>query len=148
MQATRYFSLIFGMVYVLIGIIGFIPGLHTMPPAGAPHLDQSADYSYLFGLFPINAVHNAVHIVVGLAGLAAYPRFSVARMYCILLFLVFGVLTFIGFLPALDTLGGLIPLFSGDTWLHAGTSLLGALFAYVIPESTSEEPVHAAVPAH
>lgn len=144
MQGTRYFSLIFGMVYLLVGIVGFIPGLHTTPPAGTPHLDQMAGYGYLFGLFPINAWHNVVHIVVGLAGLVAYARFSLARAYCILLFLVFGVLTFMGFLPQLDTTWGLIPLFSGDTRLHAATSLAGAFFAFVAPEPTTMEPAPAA----
>jgi hypothetical protein len=144
MQGTRYFSLLFGMVYLLVGIVGFIPGLHTTPPPGAPHLDQTADYGYLFGLFPINAWHNVVHFVVGLAGLVAYARFSLARAYCILLFLVFGALTFMGFIPQLDTVGGLIPLFSGDTWLHAATSLAGALFAFVAPEPTTMEPAPAA----
>jgi Domain of unknown function (DUF4383) len=144
MHGTRYFSLLFGMVYLLLGIVGFIPGLHTTPPAGAPHLDQTASYGYLFGLFPVNAWHNVLYILVGLAGLAAYPRFSLARGYCVLLFLVFGLLTSMGFIPQLDTVGGWIPLFSGDTWLHAATSLAGAFFAFVVPEPTTMEPAPAA----
>jgi hypothetical protein len=144
MHGTRYFALLFGMVYVVIGIVGFIPGLHTMAPASAPHMDQTASYGYLFGLFPINALHNALHIVVGLAGIAAFPRFSLARAYCILVFLLFGLLTVMGFIPQLDTAWGWVPLFSGDTWLHAATSISGAFFAFVVPEPTTMEPA----PAH
>lgn len=143
MQGTRYFTLLFGMFYVLVGIAGFIPGLNTAPPVGAPHLDQTASYGYLFGLFPINAWHNVVHILVGVAGLAAFPRFSLARGYCVWVFLVFGLLTFMGFIPQLDTVGGLIPLFSGDTWLNAATSVAGAFFAFVIPEPTRMDPAPA-----
>ena len=144
MHGTRYFALFFGMIYVVIGIVGFIPGLHTMAPASAPHMDQTASYGYLFGLFPINALHNALHIVVGLAGIAAFPRFSLARSYCILVFLLFGLLTVMGFIPQLDTAWGWVPLFSGDTWLHAATSISGAFFAFVVPEPTTMEPA----PAH
>lgn len=144
MHGTRYFALFFGMIYVVIGIVGFIPGLHTMAPASAPHMDQTASYGYLLGLFPINALHNALHIVVGLAGIAAFPRFSLARAYCILVFLLFGLLTVMGFIPQLDTALGWVPLFSGDTWLHAATSISGAFFAFVVPEPTTMEPA----PAH
>jgi uncharacterized membrane protein YuzA (DUF378 family) len=144
MQETRYFSLLVGVIYLLIGIAGFISGLHTTPPPGAPHLDQNADYGYLFGLFPINVWANVLHIVVGLAGLAAFPRASLARGYCILLFLGFGALTFMGFMPQANTANGWIPLFSGDTWLDAATSLAGAFFAYVMPEPTTMEPAPAA----
>lgn len=140
MQETRYFSLLVGLVYLVLGIAGFIPGLHTTPPSGAPHLDQHTDYGYLFGLFPINVWANVFHIVVGLAGLAAFPRFSLARGYCILLFLGFGGLTVLGFMPQVNTAGGWLPLFSGDTWLDAATSLLCGLFAYVLPEPTTMEP--------
>jgi hypothetical protein len=144
MHGTRYFALFFGMTYVVIGIVGFIPGFHTMAPAGAPHMDQTASYGYLFGLFPVNALHNVFHIVVGLAGMAVYPRFSLARAYCIVVFLLFGLLTFMGFMPQLDTTWGWIPLFSGDAWLHAATSIAAGFFAFVVPEPTTTEPAAAA----
>jgi hypothetical protein len=144
MQATRYFVLLFGVVYVILGIISFIPGLRTAPPPGAPHLQVTASYGYLFGLFPVNAIANVFRIVLGVAGLVAYLRFAWARMYCILVFYLFGILTVFGFLPTLDTLGGYAPLFSGDTWANAVTALVAALFGYVVPEPTHVEPA----PAH
>ena len=143
MHGTRYFALLFGLIYLVIGIVGFIPGLHTTAPAGAPHMDQTAGYGYLFGLFPINALANVFHIVIGLIGIACFPWFSAARGYCILVFLLFGVLTFMGFIPQLDTMGGWVPLFSGDTWVHAVSSLAGALFAFVVPEPSTMEPAPA-----
>jgi hypothetical protein len=148
MQLTRYFALIFGIVYLLIGAVGFIPGMHTMAPMTAPHMDQTSDYGYLFGYFPINALHDVVHVLVGLGGLLAFVRFSWARIYCILLFLIFGILTVMGFIPTLDTTWGWIPLFSGDTWLHAGTSLLGAIFGFVVPEPVHVDPAPAPAAHH
>lgn len=144
MQQTRYFSLLLGVVYLLIGIIGFIPGLYTTPPVDAPHVDVTAGYGYLFGIFPVNVLLNIVHILIGLAGVAAGARFSWARTYCALSFLVFGLLSLMGFMPTVNTAGGYAPLFSGDTWLHAATAVAAALFAFVVPESTNVEPA----PAH
>lgn len=149
MQATRYFSLLFGAVFLVLGIVGFIPAFHTTPPPGAPHLAQSASYGYLFGVFPINAWHNVINIVVGLAGMVAGASFSLARGYCVLIFFLFGVLAIMGFLPEANTFWGWVPLFSGDTWLHAAASLAAGLVGYVAAEPASVEPAPLpATPAH
>ncbi len=46
---TRYFALIVGIVYLLVGIIGFIPGIVQPPAAGDPALAISAGYGRLLG---------------------------------------------------------------------------------------------------
>lgn len=141
---TRYFALAFGVVYLIVGIVGFIPALYTAPPAGAPHVDATAAYGYLFGIFPVNALHDVLHIVVGLAGIVCYRRLRASQFYGRFLFLAFGLLTVAGFISSTDTLGGLIPLFSGDTWLHAGTAILGAIFGWVTDvDETQPQPVAA-----
>lgn len=141
---TRYFALGIGIVYLLVGIVAFIPVLYTSPPAGAPTLHATAGYGYLLGLFPVNALHNVVHILIGIAGIAASARIASARYYSQVLFLVYGFLAIIGFLPQLDTLFGWVPIFSGDTWLHAATAIVASYFGWVALESTAVEPA----PAH
>jgi hypothetical protein len=143
---TRLFALALGLLYVILGIAGFIPALRTTPPATAPHIDVTASYGYLFGVFPVNILANLLNILVGFSGIIAGARLVLARYYCQFLFLVFGLLTFIGFLPTIDTVWGLMPVLSGDTWLHAGTAVAAAYFGFVAPESTSVEP--ALVSAH
>jgi hypothetical protein len=139
---TRLFALAIGLFYVLFGIAGFIPGLRSAPPAGAPHLDLTASYGYLFGTFPVNALENAIHILLGVCGVIVSARLVLARYYCQFLFLLFGAATFMGFLPTLNTVWGLMPLWSSETWLHAGTAIAAAFFGWVAPESTHVEPVH------
>ena len=136
---TRVFTLALGVVYLVFGIIGFIPALYTHPPASAPHLDISGGYGYLFGLFPVNVVHDIFNIVVGLGALAAAARETSAAAYCRFLFPVFGILTFLGFVPHADALWGLAPILTNDTWLDAGTALLVAYFGYVAPAPTHVE---------
>src|SRR5947208_13851461 len=116
---ARYFALGFGIVYTLVGILGFIPALYTTPAANAPHVDATAAYGQLLGLFPVNALHDVVHILIGLAGIAAYFTFRSALYYARTLFVVFGLLTIFGFMPQANTFWGLIPLYNNDVWLHA-----------------------------
>jgi membrane associated rhomboid family serine protease len=141
---TRYFALAFGIVYVIVGIVGLIPAFYTTPPAGAPHVDVTGAYGYLFGIFPVNWLHDAVHILTGLAGIICSARLRPAVYYSRVLFLVFGLLTVLGFMPQADTLWGLVPIFGNDTWLHAATSIAGAFFGWVATPTEDEE----LVPAH
>lgn len=134
---TRYWSLLVGVVYLVVGIVGFIPALYTSPPASPP-VAVTAGYGLLFGLFPINVLHNIFHILTGLIGIACFARFGAAQVYSRLLFLVYGLLTIAGFMPQGDTLFGIIPLFGNDIWLHAITALASAYFGWVAEERTAE----------
>ena len=52
---TRYFALVLGIVYAAIGLLGFVPGLRTPPPAGAPELAVAGGYG-LINMFLDNFV--------------------------------------------------------------------------------------------
>jgi hypothetical protein len=127
---TRYFALIVGIVYVLIGILGFLPGLTTPPPPAAPDLAVDAGYGYLLGLFPINVLHNLVHLGVGVLGLVGYSSFSRARTFARGLAVFYGLLAIMGLIPFLRTTFGLIPIFGHDIWLHAVTAIAAAYFGF------------------
>lgn len=137
---TRFFSLGIGIVYILVGIVAFVPALYTSVPAGTPHLDVTGSYGYLLGLFPVNYLHDIVHILVGVGGIAAAARLATARFYCQTLFLVYGALTIAGFLPELNTLWGHLPLYGNDTWLHAGSALVAGYFGFVAGEEQHLAP--------
>ena len=130
---TRYFALVIGIVYVLIGLLGFLPGVVAAPPTGAPSLAVDAGYGYLLSLFPINILHNIVHLVIGLLGLVSYRRFSDARLFARGLAIFYGLLAIMGFVPVLRTTFGLIPIFGHDIWLHAVSALAAAYFGWMAP---------------
>lgn len=129
-MATRYFALIAGIVYALVGIAGFVPGLLTSPPAGAPGVTVDSFYGYLFGLFPVNVLHNLVHLGLGIWGIVAYGGYLASRNYAASLAVIFGVLTIMGLVPGLNTTFGLIPIFGHDIWLHAITAIVAAYFGF------------------
>jgi hypothetical protein len=72
-MTTRTFSLVVGIVFLLVGLLGFIDALKSLPPTDAPTLSVSAGYGYLFGLFPVNILHNFVHLGIGVWGLTSFP---------------------------------------------------------------------------
>lgn len=127
---TRYFALVVGIIYLLIGLMGFIPGMVTGIHAQDPALAVDAGYGYLLGLFPINVLHNIVHLVVGGLGIAAYRSFDNARMYARGLAIFYGLLAVMGLIPGLNTTLGLIPIFGHDIWLHALTAAVAVYFGW------------------
>ena len=66
---TRRFALVVGIIYLVIGIAGFIPGL--VQGQDYPDLAVDAGSGALLGLFPVNVVHHLVHLLVGVLGIAA-----------------------------------------------------------------------------
>lgn len=132
-MGARYFALISGIIYVLIGIFGFIPGMVATPGTGGPEVIVDAGYGYLLEAFPINILHNLVHLGVGIWGLVAYRSYVQSRTYARGLAIFYGVLAVMGLLPVLNTVFGLIPIFGNDVWLHAVTAAIAAYFGFKTP---------------
>lgn len=130
MNVTR-FALIFGIAYLLAGIGGFIPPLLQAPAPGDPGLAIETLHGRLLGLFPVNLMHNFVHLAIGIWGLAAARSHGASVTYARGLTILYGVLAVMGFIPGLNTMFGLAPLHSHDIWLHAGTALIAAYFGFI-----------------
>ena len=138
-MSTRRFALIIGVVFLLAGIAGFIPALVHPPHAGAPDVSVHSGHGYLLGLFPVNVLHNIVHLLIGVGGIATYGSFSAARMFSRILAIFYGLLAIMGLIPALNTTFGLIPIHGHDVWLHAVTAVLAAYFGWFAVERHSVE---------
>jgi hypothetical protein len=126
----RYFALVYGAVFLLVGVAGFVPLLLT--PSATP-----AATGLLFGLFPVNALHNLVHVAFGIWGLLAFRGFGAARVYARTVAVVYAVFVVMGLIPVLNTVWGLVPLYGHDIWLHAVLAAVAAWFGW--------KPVRAAV---
>lgn len=57
-MGARYFALISGIVFLLIGIFGFIPGMVATPGTAGPAVAVKAGYGYLLETFAINVQGN------------------------------------------------------------------------------------------
>jgi hypothetical protein len=128
---TRTFALIFGIVFLVVGAGGFIPGvtdMSAMPDAG---VTMRNGFGHELGLFPINILHNIVHLLFGVWGILAYRSYSGARMYARVVAILYALLTILGLLPATNTTFGMIPIYGNDVWLHALLALVAAYFGWV-----------------
>lgn len=134
---TRYYALIMGIIFAVIGVAGFIPGLLAPhDPSMAMTVDSlSGD---LLGLFPVNVLHSLVHLLFGIWGIAAYRSFTGARIYARSVAIIYGVLTVMGFIPGLSTVFGLVPLYGNDIWLHALIAISAAYFGFMATETARD----------
>lgn len=134
MKAGQYFSLIAGIIFAVIGVLGFVPSLvteSTSLPSYISDVGASAGFGYLLGLFPINVAHNVLHLVIGGLGIAATLSLDSARLYAGLLAFLYGTLTILGLFPVANTLFGLLPIYGNDVWLHGLTTLFAAYFGFI-----------------
>lgn len=136
-MTTRNFAMVAGIVYIVVGVLGFVPALLTRP-AGAPPLTFDQGYGYLFGLFPVNFLHSLVHLAIGIWGVIAARAWGAARTFAISLAVIYGVLTIMGLVPGLNTVFGYVPLFGHDIWLHAVTAIVAAYFGFRQTEEAAE----------
>lgn len=127
---AKKFAFVAGLIYLVVGIAGFIPGLLTMPHPDEPPVAVDAFHGRLLGLFPVNVLHNIVHLLIGVWGLLAAKSLGASIGYARGLAIIYGVLAVMGLFPVLNTMFGLVPLHSHDIWLHAGTALIAAWFGW------------------
>jgi hypothetical protein len=140
-MSTRRFAFLLGLFFVLAGIAGFLP-FFAHPEAGAGLADNmiaapghgrailGTGDDMLFGLFPVNAAHNVVHLLFGLWGLAASRTRRGALAYARSVAVIYFLLAIAGVLPAVQTGFGLIPLYAKDVWLHGLIALGGLYFGW------------------
>jgi hypothetical protein len=131
---TRTFAMIFGIVFLIVGAGGFVPGLTMMDMSGhAADADvtMKSMFGYELKLFPVNVLHDIVHILFGIWGLLAARTLGGARMYFRGVAIIYALLTVMGLVPALYTTFGLIPLYGNDVWLHAVLAIVAAYFGWM-----------------
>ncbi|GAA0578470.1 DUF4383 domain-containing protein [Caenispirillum bisanense] len=138
--AVRTFALILGIVFVVVGIAGFIPAF-VVAPATDAGLALDHGHGRLFGLFPVNWLHNLVHLAFGVWGLVASRGFGGARGYARAVAVIYAVLAVMGLIPVLRTTFGLIPLYGHDIWLHFAIAAVAAVFGFMrVSNGTTARP--------
>ena len=137
-MATRYFALIWGILFLMAAAGGVIPGMWTPAPAHYPHLAVDSMYGNAVGLFPVNILHNLVHLLFGIWGVMAYRRYDSARTYAKVVAIAYALLVVMGLIPGLDTTFGLIPLFGNDVWLHLILAAPAAYFGFMHNEARTD----------
>ncbi|AZL06960.1 MAG: DUF4383 domain-containing protein [Brevibacterium aurantiacum] len=114
--SVQLVSGLFGAVFLLVGILGFVPGitqdLDTIMFAG--HHSQAA----LLGIFQVSVLHNIVHLLFGIVGLLGLRSRGLAKTYLIVGGIVYAVLWIYGLVVPMESMGNFVPLNTADNWLH------------------------------
>ena len=122
-------AIVVGIVFLLVGVLGFIPGIttgyDTMGFAGMGSM------AMLLGLFQVSILHNIVHLLFGIVGLLSARTARGAKLYLIIGGIVYGVLWLYGLVIDNASSANFVPLNTADNWLHfvlaVGMILLGVL---------------------
>jgi Domain of unknown function (DUF4383) len=123
---AQRFAQVFGAIYLLVGILGFIPPLLSPAPGWGPF------GGFLLALFAVNWLHSLAHIAIGAAGLATFRNPVAASSYALVIGVAYALLFILGlFGGPVGPLDGLLPLNGLDNILHLLTAViaLGAYFA-------------------
>jgi hypothetical protein len=112
-------AVLFGIVFLLIGILGFVPAVTK---------DEM-----LLGIFHVNTAHNVVHLLSGAVALfAGLTSVGASRIYFKIFGLVYAAVAVMGFLNPGDTmLLGLISNNTAVTWLHVGIAAVSLLLGFM-----------------
>ncbi|MEU3607526.1 DUF4383 domain-containing protein [Streptomyces sp. NPDC035033] len=128
--AVRTAAMLIGVVFLVVGVLGFVPGVTTGTDemTFAEH-DSGAE---LFGVFQVSVLHNLVHLLFGLAGLAMSATAPTARAFLVDGGLVYLVLWLYGLLIDLDSEANFVPVNTADNWLHLGLGAAMVLLGLVL----------------
>lgn len=122
-------AMVVGVVFVLVGVLGFIPGVTT----GYDSLTFAGHHSgaLLLGVFAVSVLHNIVHLLFGVAGLVMARTAAAARAFLIGGGVIYLVLWLYGLLIDKDSAGNFIPINTADSWLHfvLGVAMIGLSLA-------------------
>jgi hypothetical protein len=133
---------IVGVVFLLVGVLGFIPGVTT-------HYDMLTwaghhSGAMLLGVFAVSILHNIVHLAFGVAGVAMARTPGGAKAFLVGGGVIYLVLWLYGLLIDHGSTANFVPVNTADDWLHfllgVGMIGLGVLGRNAAARSTTAGP--------
>ena len=114
---AKTLALLFGVVFLLIGILGFVPAV-------APN-------EMLLNIFHVNAAHNAVHLLTGIAALlCGMAGIGASKIFFKIFGVVYGLVAVLGFVVGDGMLLGLISNNMAVTWLHVAIAVVSLIIGF------------------
>jgi hypothetical protein len=114
---AKTLALLFGVVFLLIGILGFVPAL-------APN-------EMLLNIFHVNAAHNVVHLLTGVVALlAGMAGVGAAKIFFKIFGVIYGLVAVLGFVVGDGLLLGLISNNMAVTWLHVVIAVVSLIIGF------------------
>jgi hypothetical protein len=127
--AVQKAAALVGIVFLAVGVLGFIPGIttHYGSMGFAGHMSQAK----LLGLFQVSILHNLVHLLFGVAGLVLARTIGGAKSYLVVGGIIYALLFVYGLAVPMSSGANFVPMNTADNVLHLllaiGMIALGAL---------------------
>lgn len=139
-------ALLYGIVFLIVGLAGFMPGLTSN--IGSMSFGGHHSEAMLLGIFQVSILHNVVHLLYGILGLVFSRRHVAARTYLLVGGVVYLVLWIYGLFVDKESMANFVPLNSADDWLHLvlGVTMIG--LAILFRRTRNAKPVNGAPSAH
>ncbi|WP_407107402.1 DUF4383 domain-containing protein [Rhodococcus aetherivorans] len=136
-QRTRIqgYAFAIGIVFLLIGVLGFVPGLTS--GYGSMALAGQESNAHLLGLFRVSIAHNVLHLAYGAAGILAARGIRASRIYLIAGGAGYLALSAFGMVLGHDSHANVVPVNAADNWLHL---LLGVLLLVLAVDPRGNRP--------
>ncbi|MCV7227830.1 DUF4383 domain-containing protein [Mycolicibacterium komossense] len=128
--AVQGAAIVMGAAFLLIGILGFTPGVTA-------HLDSIQLVGYrsgalLFDVFQVSVVQNLSHVAFGIVGLLLARSYAMARAYLLIGGLLFLGLWIWGLLMHPVSAANVLPINNADNWLHLGLGVTMTVLALTL----------------
>jgi hypothetical protein len=122
----------FGVVFLLVGILGFVPGITR---------DE-----HLLGIFHVNPAHNFVHVLTGAAAVACGLTSAYAsQMFFRIFGAIYGLVAILGFAMGDRPIFGLISNNLADAWLHTAIAAVSLFLGFAFHEAETALDHHAQI---
>jgi arginine exporter protein ArgO len=131
---------IVGATFLLVGVLGFIPGITTH--YGDMGFAGHSSMAELLGVFQVSVLHNVVHLLFGVVGLLLSRAATTAKLFLVGGGVVYLVLWVYGLAVGMDSSANFVPLNTADNWLHFALGAGMIALGLVLPRR--DEPLRAA----
>src|SRR4051812_18750815 len=124
---AQRFAVVFGAVYLAVAVAGFaLTGFAV-----------TGHHEHTLVIFAVNPLHNYIHLVLGALWLVSVRRHSTARVANLVIGVVLGLVTVLGFFGGMGMLG-MSGLADPDNFLHLATASLALYFGSVAAGSPED----------
>lgn len=124
MNNVKKAALVFGVIFVIIGILGFIP---AFTPNG-----------HLLGIFEVNGLHNMVHLLSGIAALVASKSYRNSRLYFQIFGIIYGLVALLGVFYGDHAIFGVLAHNIADLFLHIIITAAALYLGFGTPSEDSK----------
>src|SRR5438270_10757977 len=121
---VKTLGILFGIVFLAVGILGFVPGITTN--------------DMLLNIFMVNAAHSVVHIASGVIFLLASMSVAgAARLWFQIFGIIYALVAVLGLMNPTGLLLGMISNNPADTWLHVVLAVVMLAIGFLSPRSAA-----------